>query len=293
MEKIRVNAWAKLNLSLNLLPKKGDRGYFKVKFINTQVTLHDSVILCKTKAPGIKLNIYNEEEAEENKKNLAFKAAFLMMQTFNLPGGIQISIKKNIPIRAGLGGGSADAGAVINGLGKLFSIQISQKDKSSLAGRLGMDVFYCVTGGLCRVEGIGEMVEPIPFKLPDLHILIATPIVRKPGTAWAYSLIEKKKIGKNIEKYNKLIEAIKEENARAIAENLHNDFEIHVGAYFPVIHDLKKIMLRSGAWGAQLAGSGLSVFGIFPDDTMLQNASSILKKQNIHCIKVKPVNFPS
>jgi len=266
-----------------------------VKFINTQVTLHDSVTLCKIESPEIKLELNNavqETDEPENENNLAFKTASLVKETFNLQGGILISINKNIPIRAGLGGGSADAAAVINGMEKLFNLPLSSKEKLSLAERLGMDVCYCVTGGLCRVEGTGERIEPLPYKLPPLNILIATPGAKKPGTSWAYSIIKENKIGKNLEKYDLLLEGIREKNEKVIAKNLHNDFESSIGAYFPVIMDIKNIILNSGAWGAQLAGSGLSVFGIFPDDNTLQHAVTTLENKDIKCMKVKPVDFP-
>jgi 4-diphosphocytidyl-2-C-methyl-D-erythritol kinase len=138
MENMILTAHAKINLSLNLFPQRGKGGYFKVRFLNTQVTLSDTVIISKTADKSILINEPRIDESE----NIAYRAAQLMFRHFNLSGGVSISIKKRIPLKAGLGGGSCDAGAVINGISKLFGLDISESQKISLAEKLGMDVCY-------------------------------------------------------------------------------------------------------------------------------------------------------
>jgi len=147
MENTILTAYAKINLSLNLFPQRGEGGYYRVRFLNTQVSLSDTVIISKTPDKSILIN----EPRIDERENIAYRAAKLMFAHFDLPGGVSIAIKKHIPLKAGLGGGSCDAGAVINGIVNLFGLDISISEKLILVKELGMDVCYCAVGGLCKV----------------------------------------------------------------------------------------------------------------------------------------------
>lgn len=279
MKNTILKAYAKLNLSLNILPERGERGFFKVKFLNTHISLFDSVRISKINHRSLQIN----EPTIDQEKNIAFRAAELMFETFNIPGGVSINILKNIPLRAGLGGGSSDAAAVINGLVKLYGLSLEKDQRLSLVKKIGMDMCYCITGGLCRIEGIGDVVQRLPFKLPVLNLLVATPREKKSSTAWAYSIIDKENIGINRKKLEDLIVGIKSQNIIKIASNIHNDFESPISRYYPIVQQIKTSMMKHGAMNAVLAGSGLSVFGIFENDINILKAKSSLEKDEISC----------
>jgi 4-diphosphocytidyl-2-C-methyl-D-erythritol kinase len=280
---ISLSAPAKLNLSLNILPGKGERGYYRVRFVNTQVTLADFVELRRTEAPFLSI----DQGAVDGKENIALRAARLMFDSFQLPGGITIGLRKRIPSRAGLGGGSADAASVINGIDELFGLGIDVGEKLRLAGYLGMDVCYCIVGGLAQIEGIGDEVRPLPHTLPELNVLIATPMAKKISTEWAYSILDPREIGKGLSKHQPLLEAIARRDVGKIASNLHNDFEGPVGRRFPVTVRIRERMREGGALNAALAGSGLSVFGIFENRKSAEKARDRLEKEGHECQVVK------
>ncbi|HEB31372.1 MAG TPA: 4-(cytidine 5'-diphospho)-2-C-methyl-D-erythritol kinase [Spirochaetes bacterium] len=279
MENISLKAHAKLNLSLNILPELGKGGYYRVKFLNTGISIFDSVTIHRLKRQIVRIN----EIRIDNEENIAYRAAKLMFDKFDLPGGVSIDITKSIPARAGLGGGSTDAAAVINGFSTLFDLRLGNAERLALARKIGMDVCYCVTGGLCEIGGVGETVKRLPLKPPDLHLLIATPHVKKPSTSWAYSTIKSGETGKYTEKMDNLIRAIREKNPYKIVSNIHNDFEKPVQRDYPVTGDLKKLMIENGAMNALLAGSGLSVFGIFKKEQDIIASKRELEKNNVEC----------
>jgi 4-diphosphocytidyl-2-C-methyl-D-erythritol kinase len=286
MEDISLKAHAKLNLSLNILPELGEGGYFRVRFLNTGISIFDSVTIRRFDRQVVRIN----EMRIDNEENIAYKAAKLMFDKYDLPGGVSIDITKSIPARAGLGSGSTDAAAVINGLSVLFGLRIGDDDRLALARKIGMDVCYCVTGGLCEIGGVGETVNKLSLKPPDLHLLIATPPVKKPSTSWAYSTIKSGETGKCTEKMDNLIRAIREKNPYKIASNIHNDFEKPVQRDYPVTGDLKKLMIKNGAMNALLAGSGLSVFGIFKEEKDIIASKLELEKNNIECCIARTVD---
>lgn len=279
MERKIFKAYAKLNLNIHLLPERGNTGYFNVQFVNTQISLFDTIELSR-----LKQNIININEGDIKKEqNIAFRAARLLFERYHVPGGVQIDITKRIPLRSGLGSGSTDAAAVINGLIELFGLKVERDEKVSLARILGMDVCYCIVGGLCRISGIGDIIEGLPYRMPVLDILIATPPLKKPSTAWAYSLLDERKIGKGIKNFEELMEGIRNQDGVKIANHLHNDFEKPVQREFPIVGDIKKIMIRYGAINTLLAGSGLSVFGIFENVRDLSKAKLELEDHGCQC----------
>jgi 4-diphosphocytidyl-2-C-methyl-D-erythritol kinase len=278
-----LTAYAKINLSLNVLPRRGSGGYFEVRFVNAQVTLGDRVRISDTTLPGIHM----EQQLVDRSENIALRAARLVCERHGITGGIDIDIEKRIPLRAGLGGGSADAASVINGLDRHFRLGITDGEKNEIARKLGMDVCYCVQGGLCTVSGVGERVDPLHLAGPELEILIATPAERKPSTAWAYSLLQPGEMGKQLDRMQRLLRGLAQGDARDVAENLHNDFQAPVGMHYPVTENLREQMISGGALGAQLAGSGLSVFGVFSGTGDLMGTKKRLEGQGYTCFAVR------
>jgi 4-diphosphocytidyl-2-C-methyl-D-erythritol kinase len=279
MRRNALAARAKLNLSLNVFPDKGERGYYRVRFLNTQLSLADTVEVRKTSAPTLLINRRQVDGGE----NIALRAARLMFESFGLPGGVAIMLRKRVPPRAGLGGGSSDAAAVINGIDSLFGLSLKPEEKIALGKSLGMDVCYCITGGLAVVEGIGDVVRPLGLPAPELDVLLATPAERKSSTAWAYSVLDPASIGNAEKKLDLLIEGIARKSPRDIASGIHNDFQEPIERLFPVTRAIRERLLEHGALNAMLAGSGLSVFGIFESEEGMRRARRELEARGVEC----------
>ena len=269
-------AYAKLNLNLHVLPKLLPNNYHQIKSINCEVDLSDKVTL-KENLGGIKL-ICSNPNLVDDESNLAYKAADLIMQKFHPRCGTKITLDKQIPVTGGLGGGSTDGAAVINSLNQLWNLKLTDQEKIDLAKKLGMDVCYSVIGGICMVTGAGEIVEPLNISFPNINIIIVSPKSQKSSTAWAYKLLNQDKVGKNLEKINKILKALKEKDIFNMADNLHNDFEEPLICEFPEIAKIKVKMMKNKALNTLLAGSGLSVFGIWENQKTVNIAFNKLKK---------------
>jgi len=287
VKKVTLRAYAKLNLGLNLLPEKTTSGYYKVYFINTQLKLSDRV---KIKKLPTKNDIIVLSDEIEGKSNLAYEAAKTIKERYNIAEGLEIKIKKNIPIKAGLGGGSSDAASVISGMIEIFALNIDNGEKLQLAKHLGMDVCYCTIGGLCEVKGIGDEVYPLQIRTPRLNILLVIPANTKPSTGWAYARVREEDLGRNIDKINKLIEALKEGSIYNIAKYIHNDFERVMVREFSFLNDIKEAMLKYGALNASLAGSGLSIYGIFETKKLMKAAAIPFRKRGFRVICTETLN---
>lgn len=273
---ITRKAFAKLNFNLHVLPELLPNGYHQVNLLNLQADLSDKITVREIKQ-GIELFCDNPN-LTDTEANLAYKAAKVVMEKYHPTGGIKITLEKNIPITSGLGGGSADAAAVILALDKLWKLNLSDTQKIDLAKTLGMDVCYCVIGGTCLLTGAGEIVEPVSATFPNISLIIVTPFSQKPSSGWAFTKLDASKVGQNLEKLNKLIKGLEKKDLLAVALNLHNDFEEPMFKHFPEVKEIKDKMLDQGALGTNLCGAGLSVLGIFKDQKSAQKAFNTLKK---------------
>lgn len=274
--KIIQKAYAKLNFNLHILPELLPNGYHQIKSVNTEANLFDILTLEEINK-GIILTCSDLTLAVDE-TNLAYKSAKLIIDKYCPQKGIKIHIEKHIPIAGGLGGGSADAATVILALNKLWKLKLSPSQKIDLAKTLGMDVCYCVIGGTCLVSGAGEIVEPLNILMPKLNLIIISPKTQKLSTAWAYKLLDSVTVGQHLDKLDKLVTAIKQKNIQAIADNLHNDFEEVIFQKNPEVANIKAKMLQNNALGVILAGSGMSVFGIWEDQKSTTKAFQKLQK---------------
>lgn len=268
---MKIFAPAKLNLFLHLSPQKRKDGLYPVKFLNCQLKLADEIQIFQS----CRHQILCSHPFLKKSENLLSQLLELLPSKTPL----KIILKKQIPVKAGLGGGSSDAGALLLALNRLWHLNYLPKKLLQLARQLGMDVCYAAIGGLALIEGAGEKIRPLSFTLPHLPLIIITPKISKLSTAWAYQNLDLKKIGRNLPKLKKLILAIKKKNLTDIAQNLHNDFESSLSQKFPVIDQIKNDLNKQGCLKAQLCGSGLSVFGLFPNQKTCQKAFFQLKKK--------------
>lgn len=261
MEDILVKCPAKINLSLDVIGKRED-GYHFLRMIMQTITLFDEVKLEKRKS-GVKVNC-NNRIIPQNASNTAYKAAELMFEKYNIEGGIEIYINKNIPIAAGLAGGSADAAGVIKGIDRLYGLNLKIDEMMDLGLKVGADVPYCIMGGTALAEGIGEKLTPLRA-FDDVWCVIAKPDISV-STKEVYGTLKIDEISRH-PNTEQLIYYIKEKDVESLSQNMVNVLETVTIKDHPIIFEIKNIMMDYHALGSMMSGSGPTVFGLFRDRT--------------------------
>lgn len=254
-----VPSYAKINLYLKIGRKLGS-GYHKLQSVMQKIELSDGISIEPINEDRIIVESTNPELASE--ENLAYKAALLLKKKYKVRHGIKIYIEKNIPLEAGLGGGSSNAATTLTNLNKLWGLKLKEKQLIELASQIGSDVPFFMGENAALVEGIGDEIRRIK-KSFSINIVLINPGFRV-STKWAYSAFDKQKprikTGANI---NNLVKAIEKKDIKGIADNIHNDFETIVTKKYKVIDEIKTNLLRNDALNALVSGSGPTVFGIF------------------------------
>ncbi len=268
---VQQQAYAKLNLGLDVLSARAD-GYHNLRMVMQTVSLCDDLILRATDTPGITLELQTDPELAgeedpagkipEGQDNLAFQAARLLMEEFDIRQGVAITLKKRIPAAAGLAGGSADAAAVLRGINKLFSLGLPSVELMGRGKSLGADVPFCVMGGTALAEGIGERLSPLS-KAPHAYVVLAKPPVSV-STGKIYG-----KVDSNPRVYHpdidSLMKAIGEGDLYRMADYMGNTLQQVTNTMYPVVGELIEELRRLGAAGSMMSGSGPTVFGLFED----------------------------
>ncbi len=267
MYEMRLRAYAKVNLGLDVLRRRED-GYHEVRMVMQTVGLYDNILLKKIKAPGIRINT-NLFYLPGNENNLAYKAAKLLMDEFCLPGGLFIELQKRIPVAAGMAGGSADAAAVLYGVNRMYHLKLSKEELMERGVKLGADIPYCILRGTALAEGIGERLSPLP-PMPGCHVLIAKPPVSV-STKFVY---ENLKLDGELERpqIDMLIKSLGEGNLPMAASYMGNVLESVTIPAYPVIARIKEAMMKEGALHAMMSGSGPTVFGLFEGEEQARKA---------------------
>lgn len=259
MESISVNCPAKINLSLDILGKRSD-GYHEISTIMQTVSLEDKIVIRKSDKFSLEST---KKNLPTDDTNIALKVAKLMFREFNIKGGLSIYIEKNIPIAAGLAGGSSNAAGVILGINELYDIKASKVDLRSIANLVGSDVSFLLDKGTALCTSRGENVRNLR-NLKGYYVLIARPNIDI-STKWVYENLDIKNIGERPNN-NLLVKAIENDDINTISNNLVNVLERVTISKYEVIDSIKKKMINDGALGAIMSGSGASVFGIFNKD---------------------------
>lgn len=260
MDKIQLHALAKINLGLDVLRRRED-GYHEVKMIMQTISLYDELELRKTKQSGIqvKTNLYF---LPTNENNLVYKAAKLLMDEFDLKDGMSIHLRKRIPVAAGMAGGSSDAAAVLWGVNQMYGLGLSREDLMERGVQIGADVPYCVLRGTALAKGIGERLSVLPA-MPKCWILIAKPGISV-STKFVYENLHANDLKpEQHPDVDAMIEAMRQKDLRLLAGRMGNVLETVTVPHYPVISQIKKLMMDRGALGAMMSGSGPTVFGIF------------------------------
>ena len=292
MEQLKIKAYAKINLSLDVVRRRPD-GYHDVKMIMQTVDLYDVITMEKTESgihttvemgksfaadssEGNAGNVSEELPADEN--NLIYKAAKLVMDRKNITEGVKIHLQKNIPIAAGMAGGSTDAAAVFRGMNRLFSLGMSTEELKEMAVKIGADVPYCIEGGTQLSEGIGEILTPIQG-IPEFKLLIAKPEISV-STKYVYENLHLEELSSHPD-VDGMAEAIKDGNLDGIVSRLENVLESVTVKKYPVIGEICEFMKQHGAENALMSGSGPTVFGIYKEKQSAEEAAELLKKENL------------
>lgn len=271
MSKIDIKAFAKINLTLDVLYKRPD-GYHEVEMIMQNINLKDKIQIQLTSEKEISLEC-DCDILPTDGKNLAYKAAMLMTSMFDLDAGIKIKLYKNIPLAAGLAGGSADAAAVILGINRLFDLKLPLKELMALGKELGADIPFCIHGGTALARGIGEKIYPID-SYPNFGLVLVKPPFNV-FTRQVYSRLDIKNIKKRPDN-EKMIRALKNHDIKLLAKGLCNVMEDTTFEMFPRLLIIKEELLKKGALGALMSGSGPTIYGIFEDKKQAQRAAKSL-----------------
>ena len=272
MDHLTRRAYAKINLSLDVTGKRPD-GYHDIKSVMQTVDLYDTLTFRKTDG-GTVVMTANTNLLATDESNLVVKACRLMKETFSIREGLAVDLAKEIPMQAGLGGGSADAACALCAMNELFSLSISTETLCELGAKLGADVPFLVRGGTCLCEGIGELLTPVP-EPPSCTVLIAKPAAGI-STADAYAALDLKPID-NHPDTDALLRALEERDLKALCAAMGNVFEPYAFRRVPEIKTLIDTMQDYGAYRAMMSGSGPSVFGIFPEEADAVKAYHVLK----------------
>jgi 4-diphosphocytidyl-2-C-methyl-D-erythritol kinase len=269
MDTLNYKARAKINLGLDVC-RRLDNGYHEVKMVMQTVDMYDELEFRKRKDPDIILSVSSRDNLGDLANNLIFKAAKLMKEQYSIKEGIEIKLTKNIPVAAGMAGGSADAAATMHAMNEMFELGLTKKELMEQALQLGADIPFCVLGGTALAEGIGEKLTALNAP-PKASILVVKPPINV-STKWVYDRLDAGSIEKHPD-IDAMVEALKEGNLKGITDNMENVLETVTISEHPIISDIKKMMIGSGAMNAMMSGSGPSIFGVFLDEEMANTAA--------------------
>lgn len=282
---LKEKAFAKLNLTLDVLGKRED-GFHDLKSVMQTVSLWDEVELDLQTGEPWKL-LCGREDIPCDARNLAWKAAAVYCAAMGKdPGGLTIRIGKKIPSGAGMGGGSADAAAVLRALNRHYGDPLTLEELAALGATVGSDVPFCVLGGTVMCEGRGEIMRRLPA-MPECVILGCKPEFSV-STPVLFRKIDSVAIDCHPDN-DGMEAALSAGDIRAIAEKIRNVFDPVVSADHPEIQHIKDICVDCGALAAQMTGSGSVVFAIMPEEASAQKAMQQLKKTYSQVFVTRPV----
>lgn len=276
MRQIELKALAKINLGLDVLGRR-ENGYHDVRMVMQSIYLYDDVRIERKKTPGIELtsNLYFLPAGEGN---IAYRAAQMLLSEFGIEEGVRITLKKHIPVAAGLAGGSSNAAAVLFGMNRLFGLKLTKQELMKRGLELGADVPYCILRGTVLAEGIGEELQVLP-PMPKCTVLIAKPPVSV-STKIVYEALDRSEITAHPD-IDALIGALEHGSLRDVAAHMGNVLENVTIPMHPVIEEIKQEMKDCGALNAMMSGSGPTVFGLFENKMAAKKAQCRIREKGL------------
>jgi 4-diphosphocytidyl-2-C-methyl-D-erythritol kinase len=275
MREVRLPAFAKLNLRLDILGKRAD-GYHELRTVFQTVSLHDDLRLCATRSFGISLSVLGNATLSQEpiQKNLVYRAVDALRRELKIRSGVQIELRKTIPAGRGLGGGSSDAAAALLGYLRLTgsASKLPQERLFEIASSLGADVPFFLQGGRALGIGRGDEIYPLP-DVPRMGVLIVSPREIHVPTPDAYKWLEAGPLTLTKSPAVSKLWGFCALCWSAQGSGLSNDFERPVFERHPRLAQIKRVLLHRGASEASLAGSGSAVFGVFPSPALARRAA--------------------
>ncbi|MCE5195205.1 MAG: 4-(cytidine 5'-diphospho)-2-C-methyl-D-erythritol kinase [Nitrospiraceae bacterium] len=274
-----LKAPAKINWVLSVLNKRDD-GYHNIQSLMQSVSLYDRL------AFDFDDTLQVETNADINiEENLVFKAAALFRQMFSIKQGASIKLEKEIPIAAGLGGGSSDAACTLIGLNRLYRIDAPTEDLEKIGAMLGSDIPFFFRGPFALIEGRGEIVTKLDPCTKNVLLLVKPDL--RVSAKWAYtefsrfdskpSRKQKPELTKKSNNIKLFCQTLEKQDFNAIADMLTNDLEIPVVGEFHAVAEIKDKLLEAGAVASLMSGSGPTVFGLFKDRETADKASEMMR----------------
>ena len=276
MERISINAMAKINLGLDVLRRR-ENGYHDVKMIMQTVNIYDTLDFVKLQESKIVVKT-DTMELPTDENNLIYKAAKLLFEKCGVIEGVEITLTKRIPIAAGMAGGSTDAAAALVGINTLFDLNLSMDELKEIGVKIGADVPYCIEGGTALSEGIGEILTKLP-DAPDCFVVVAKPEISV-STKYVYENLHANEL-KYHPDIDGMVEAIRENDLDGVCRRMENVLETVTETKYPVISELKKLLKDAGAENSLMSGSGPTVFAIFREEEMANKALEAVKNSGL------------
>lgn len=270
---MKTKAYAKVNIALDVIGKRED-GYHLLKMIMQNIDLYDEISIEKQKE-GITISC-NKNYVPTDSRNLAYKAASLFKETYNIEDGVHIDIVKNIPVSAGLAGGSTDAAAVLKLMNKIFEVNVSDEELMNIGLKLGADIPYCINGGTALCEGIGEKITTLPPFKDKILVLVKPPFGVSTKAVYQDFDLSKVVFHPDVEG---LIKNIEKDNLDYVAKNMKNLLENVTLLKYKEIISIKQAMIENGSIGSMMSGSGPTVFAFFDDMVKAQKCYDVMKKK--------------
>ncbi|GAA0353411.1 4-(cytidine 5'-diphospho)-2-C-methyl-D-erythritol kinase [Bacillus horti] len=269
---VSYKAPAKINLTLDVLHKRDD-GYHEVEMVMTTIDLADQLHFTLREDKKIILDC-SASYVPTDQRNLVYQVAKLLQERFGVEQGVSVYIEKNIPVAAGLAGGSSDAAMAIKGLNELWKLNLSIEQMAEIGAEIGSDVPFCIYGGTALATGRGEIIHPLPSPPPFWVILAKPPIGVSTG-----NIYRKLKASEITEHPNteRMIEAIKEKDFPTMAATLGNVLEEVTLKEHPQVQRIKERMQKDGADGVLMSGSGPTVYAITQKESKVQRLYNALK----------------
>jgi 4-diphosphocytidyl-2-C-methyl-D-erythritol kinase len=273
MREVRIPAFAKINLRLDILGKRSD-GYHELRTIFQSVSLHDELRLRASRQQGIALSVRGNAvlSQEPFQKNLVYRAVDSLRHKLKIRSGVEIELRKTIPAGRGLGGGSSDAAAALLGYLRLTGRSLPLPQLLEIASSLGADVPFFLSGGRALGINRGYEIYPLP-DIPELSVLIVSPRDIHVPTPDAYRWLKARPLTLTKGAADPKLWRFCALCWSAQGSGLSNDFERPVFRRHPRLAQIKRALLQRGAAEASLAGSGSAVFGVFPSPTMARRAA--------------------
>jgi 4-diphosphocytidyl-2-C-methyl-D-erythritol kinase len=273
LKELRLNAYAKINLTLDVLGDRSD-GYHDVETVMHTVELHDSLIL-RENENGITIRCASTDVPADT-QNIVYRAAQLLRETFKIPRGVEVELTKVIPISSGLGGGSSDAAVTLLGLAQMWKLRLTERQLVELASKIGSDVPFFLAGGAALAMGRGERIRNLR-PLPTTWVVLARPPIPV-STEWAYKTLDHASVRKRPDTAA-VVQALEAEDAVGVGRRLCNVFEDVVTSHHPAVARVREQMMAHHPLGVSLSGTGPVLFALVPNEGAAKEMGTALSSQ--------------